>query len=122
VRSPFLDHELVEFAATLPMNLKIRNGNGKYLLKQYLRSKLPSSIVDRGKTGFGLPLREWFRGKLLPYVQDILLSRSALTQQYFHKGAVEKLIRAHASGWYDNSYKIYSLLALEIWHREFSQR
>jgi asparagine synthase (glutamine-hydrolysing) len=120
VRAPFLDHELVEFAATLPSSLKFRNGTGKYLLKQYLRSKLPRSIVDRKKTGFGLPLREWFRGKLRSYVEDILLSRSALAHQYFRKGSVEKLIQAHASGWYDNSYKIYSLLALELWHREFS--
>jgi asparagine synthase (glutamine-hydrolysing) len=119
VRSPFLDHELVEFASTLPGYLKIRNGSGKYLLKQHLRPKLPAAIVEREKAGFVLPMREWFRGKLKPYIEDVLLSRSALSEKYFRKGAIEKLIRDHQSGWYDNTFKIYALLALELWHSEF---
>jgi len=119
VRSPFLDHELMEFAATLPAKLKFQNGAGKFLLKKYLQSKLPADIVNRRKAGFGLPIKTWFRGSLRPYLEETLLSRSAFSRNYFREGAVEKLIRNHASGWYDNTYKLYALLVLELWHREF---
>ena len=102
--------------------MKIRNGTGKYLLKKHLQSQLPDAIVNRKKAGFGLPIRDWFRNGLRSYLTDILLSQSAVSLHYFRQGAVEKLIQDHESGWYDNTYKLYALLILELWHREFRAR
>jgi asparagine synthase (glutamine-hydrolysing) len=120
VRSPFLDHELMEFAASLPGDFKIRNGTSKYLLKRYLGKKLPDGLIHRTKTGFGLPTRMWFRTSLRPFLEEVLLSKSSFSRDYFRDGVVEKLIRNHASGWVDNTYKLYALLVLELWHHEFA--
>ena len=116
VRSPFLDQEMMQFAASLPVDLKIRNGITKYLLRAYLRDKLPQQLIDRPKMGFGVPLKNWFRNDLRSMTEDLLLSRKAAERGYFRKGAVEKLIRKHCSGLFDHSYQLYSLLILEWWH------
>jgi len=118
-RCPFLDHRVMEFAASLPADLKIRAGVSKYLLKRYLHGKVPSSIVQRSKMGFGIPLRIWFRKDLQDFVQDILLSPTSLGRGYFTRSGIQKILRNHASGMFDNSYKIYALLVLELWHRTF---
>jgi asparagine synthase (glutamine-hydrolysing) len=76
-RVPLLDHKLVEFAATIPPEMNLRNGTTKYVLKQAMRGILPDGIIDRPKQGFAVPLGYWFRGKLGPYVRDLLLGESA---------------------------------------------
>ena len=106
----------MEFAAGLPISLKIRNGMTKYLLRSYLRGKVPEHLINRPKMGFGVPLKSWFREDLREMTEDVLLSRKALERGYFHKKAVEKLIRRHGSGLFDHSYQLYALLILELWH------
>jgi asparagine synthase (glutamine-hydrolysing) len=122
VRSPFLDQELMEFAASLPPALKIRKGVTKYLLKAYLRNKMPDDFIERPKTGFGVPLRMWFRKELRSMTEDILLSRSATERGYFKRNRVEKMIQRHCSGLFDHTYQLYALLVLELWHSIFVDR
>src|SRR5207342_1213286 len=73
-REPLLDHKLVEFAATIPAALQIRNGSGKHVFKQAMRGVLPDAVIDRRKQGFGVPLGHWFRGQLSGFLRDLLLS------------------------------------------------
>jgi len=117
-RSPFLDHELMEFAASLPAQWKIRNGISKYILKRAMKNRLPEAILERPKMGFGVPIKLWFRKELAQFVREILLSPSS-NRGYFRPSAVEKLIHQHNSELFDNTYKLYSLLVLELWHRIF---
>ncbi len=122
VRSPFLDQELMEFAASLPVSLKIQKGVTKYLLKSYLRGKMPDEFIQRPKTGFGVPLRMWFRKELRSMTEDILLSRAAVERGYFKRNTVEKMIHRHCSGLFDHTYQLYALLVLELWHQIFVDR
>src|SRR6185369_6842174 len=73
-RPPLLDHKLVEFAATVPAHMRLRNGTTKYLLKEAMRGVLPDGIIDRPKQGFAVPVAQWFRGELSGFVRDLLLS------------------------------------------------
>ena len=118
VRSPFLDQEMMEFAASLPVSLKIRDGVSKWLLRTYLRGKIPDPLIERSKMGFGVPLHKWFRNELREMTEDVLLSRSA-QRGYFRRSVVEKIIRKHCSGLFDHSYQLYTLLVLELWHKAF---
>ena len=122
VRSPFLDQELMEFAASLPGSLKIQKGVTKYLLKSYLLGKMPNDFIQRPKTGFGVPLRMWFRKELRSMTEDILLSKSATDRGYFKRNTVEKMIQRHCSGLFDHTYQLYALLVLELWHEIFVDR
>ena len=117
-RSPFLDHQLAEFAAAIPFNLKLQGADSKYILKEAARGILPDEIIDRQKHGFGIPLGAWLRRDLAP-VRDLLLSRSAKERGLFEQAAVERLIRDHADGKRDHSRQLWALLMLEEWHRQF---
>lgn len=117
-RSPFLDHELMEFAASLPSEMKLNGSNGKAILKSALRSTLPPSILHRPKMGFGVPLESWFRGALRDLPAERLLDPAALARGYFERPAIERLIAEHQQGAADHSLRLWTLLALETWHRE----
>jgi asparagine synthase (glutamine-hydrolysing) len=121
-RSPFLDHEVMEFAATLPSSWKI-HGPGftsKYVLKEAFRSFLPEKIIKRGKQGFGVPVGMWFKNELRDYVRNVLLDPRTLQRGYFTRAGIERLIVNHETGAADNGYRIWALLVLEIWHRTFA--
>jgi asparagine synthase (glutamine-hydrolysing) len=118
-RSPFLDHKLMEFAASLPADLKLRGIETKYLLKRTLCGLIPRPIVQRKKMGFGVPLDVWFRGDLKEMAYDVLLDNKSIDRGYFRKESVQKLLDEHASERYDHSYRIWALLFLELWHRMF---
>lgn len=118
-RSPFLDHRLVEFAAALPSRWKLRGKNSKYILKDTFADLLPRDILRRGKMGFGVPIARWFRQELKGYLQDVLFDPCAISRGYFKKGRVEELVREHQGGVADHSYRLWALLFLELWHREF---
>jgi asparagine synthase (glutamine-hydrolysing) len=120
-RCPFLDHKLLEFCATLPARLKLRNGTGKYLLRKAMGPLLPAAVIERKKMGFGVPLRHWFRRELRDYVRETLLAPVALGRGYFLRGSIETLLGDHEQGRYDNSYRLYALLMLELWHRRFAK-
>ena len=117
-RSPFLDHKFVELAASIPSRFKVRGRQTKYILKRALASLLPPDIIHRGKMGFGVPLARWFRSELKEYAREVLLDPASLRRGYFQPSAVEALLRQHALEEEDHGYLIWSLLVLELWHRE----
>ncbi len=118
-RQPFLDYRLVEFAISLPSNLKWRFGKGKYLLRQALGHLLPPAIWKRRKMGFGVPLADWFRAELRDTLHDVLLSPTAQQRGYFRPQAVERLVQEHDQRQFDHSARLWALLVLELWHREW---
>lgn len=118
-RSPFLDHKIMEFAASLPPDLKLRGIETKYLLKQTLSDLVPREILHRKKMGFGVPLDVWFRNDLREMAYDVLLDQKSVERGYFRKEYVSKMLDEHVSRLYDHSYRIWALLFLELWHRMF---
>lgn len=118
-RSPFLDHRLVEFAASLPVHLKVRNGETKHLLKAVMRGTLSDSILDRDKMGFGVPIDRWFRQDCREFLREILLSDRCMRRGYFRPERVRQMIDAHQQTATDHGYRLYALLMLELWHREY---
>jgi len=118
LRVPFLDHKVLEFAASLPANYKVRGWTTKYLAKRALSSRIPKEILSRPKTGFPVPYESWMRNGLRSWVQDVLLDGRTTSRGYFKKTAIEGLLNEDARvGGY--SKEIFSLLALEHWHRMF---
>jgi asparagine synthase (glutamine-hydrolysing) len=118
-RQPLLDHRLVEFAAGLPIELKLRRGTSKYLLRQAFNDLLPPSVRKRGKRGFGLPVSAWFRGPLREIASELLTGATALRRGYFRPDAVRRLLDEHNSGAFDHGYRLWTLLVLEMWLREW---
>ena len=118
-RSPFLDHEVVDFAARLPMEWKIQGRHGKQILIDTFADLLPQRIQTRKKMGFGVPLDHWFRHELRPLVEDILLAPSTLERGLFRPEQVRRLVAEHVRGLWDHSYRLWSLLVLELWQRTF---
>lgn len=117
-RSPFLDHKLVEFAASIPSGLKLKGRKTKHILKKALSKILPEPILNRGKMGFGVPLSFWFRGELRDYAQELLLCKKA-DRGYFKQNEIKNLLEEHISGRVNHSYRIFSLIMLELWHQTF---
>ena len=121
-RSPMLDHEFMEFAASLPSGLKLHHGSTKYILKQAVRPLLPADIIDRPKKGFSVPLGPWFRNELRELSGDLLLDGRLAARGYVQPRAVRRLLDEHwrgVAGWQD---QLWTLLMLESWHRMFIDR
>jgi asparagine synthase (glutamine-hydrolysing) len=118
-RSPLLDHELMEFAATIPGSLKLQGMNKKIILRDAVRPWLPDDLLDRPKMGFAVPIPAWFRGELRGYVRDVLLDPSTLGRGYFDASYVQSLIERHETEAEDHSFRLWALLVAELWHREF---
>jgi len=117
-RSPFLDHPFMEFAARLPSSLKLRGGRSKWILKRALGGILPREILDRRKMGFTIPLDAWLRGELEDMARDLLLSRRALERGYFAPAYVKRVLDDHLAGRWNWHIEIWTLMMLELWHRE----
>ena len=118
-RQPFLDHRLVEFAASLPVQHKFRLGRGKQILKRAFGRLLPAEIFRRPKMGFGVPLDHWFREELREMTRDVLLGETARQRGYFRSETVERLIEQHERSEFDHAYRLWALLILELWMREW---
>src|SRR5262249_32077631 len=116
VRSPFLDTELVEFAARLPDRFKRRGLTTKWILKRAFADLIPPEILNRGKMGFGIPLGTWFRGGLRDYLQE-RLARGAGLYDYVEHAYVDGLMREHLDGRADHGHKLWLLLTFEVWLR-----
>jgi len=119
VRVPFLDLELIEFAATIPAKYKQRGAEGKWILKKAMEPYLPKEIIYRPKTGFGAPLRTWIRHELRDLVNDVLSPTSILNRGIFNPIAVQQLIDDNDKGKKDAAYTIFSMMCIEIWCRKF---
>jgi asparagine synthase (glutamine-hydrolysing) len=117
-RSPLLDHEVMELAASLPAGYKLGGGVTKRVLKEAFRRDLPDDILDRPKKGFGVPLRHWFRDELRDMPREMLLDPGARTATWLQRGEVERLIDEHRAERADHSLRLWTLLQLETWHRE----
>jgi len=118
LRVPFLDHKLLEFAARLPRNQKIRGWTMKYVAKKALREHVPHEILYRRKAGFPVPYQAWLREDLREWANAVILSPRALSRGYFQRKTVEHLIdRYNAGAGY--SKEIFALVVLELWHRTF---
>jgi asparagine synthase (glutamine-hydrolysing) len=118
-REPLLDHELLELAARVPATLKLRDGVSKYLLRRLLARRLPASILARRKQGFAAPISEWLRGPLQPMVHDLLESRRSVERGVFEPAGVRRLLDDHGSGRADHPHRLWQLLMLELWFRQF---
>jgi asparagine synthase (glutamine-hydrolysing) len=119
VRVPLLDHELVEMAARIPARLKIKGLTRKYVLKKAAEKWLPRNIIYRKKAGFSAPLRSWLHNDLRPMVEDLLSESNIKQRGYFDYAEVRRLIDDNLAGREDNGLKIFQLLTLELWHRQF---
>jgi asparagine synthase (glutamine-hydrolysing) len=118
LRVPLLDHKLLEFAASLPENFKVRGFTTKFIAKEVLRNHVPREILERKKAGFPVPYEQWLRYELRSWVADILLDRETASRGYFKTSAVEQMIRENSrTGGY--SRELLSLVTLEHWHRAF---
>ena len=118
-RSPFLDKRIVELAATIPSNLKIRGLNPKHLLKKLAEKHLPREVFDRRKQGFAVPVSDWFRGDLRGILEEVLLADVASKRGYLNPVRVRRLIDEHTRGTADHGQRLWMLLILELWFRMF---
>jgi asparagine synthase (glutamine-hydrolysing) len=116
-RSPFLDHKLVEFAATIPPDLKLKNNTRKHLLKQIAIKYLPSDIIRLPKKGFGSPINSWLRGELKTFSRSLLHNSLLVKNNLFNQHYINELLDTHAAQSVNNGNKIWSLVNLEIWYR-----
>ncbi len=119
LRVPFLDHKLVEFTAGLPDTLKVRDGHGKWILRNAMGKALPPSILHRSKKGFPSPAAAWFRTELRDFVRDTLVSRHSACGNVFDPQAVERVVSLHEKGKFSGFQEVWSLLVFEFWHRQF---
>jgi len=119
VRPPFLDHRIVEFAATLPERFKVRGSRLKYLLKELMRDKLPRPILVRSKEGFDIPAHDWFRSVLRPLLMDTLNRETVEATGFFRWSAVEDVLRRHMERRANLGYHLWGLLTLFLWMKRW---
>ncbi len=118
-RAPFLDHELVEFMATVPSNLKIRGLSKKYILKRAFEGVLPAEIMHRRKQGFTVPLSVWFRNQLAPLLKEQLSEERMNALGLFEPSEVKRLLDEHQSGRENHHSRIWALLMFSMWHEQY---
>jgi len=118
-RSPFLDHEVLQFAASLPENLKMKGFQPKYLLKKAAARLVPREVIYRRKMGFGVPVGKWFREGMKDFVRGILLSETSLRRGIVKPELLTKYVGEHQNAARDHSQRLWTLLMLELWYQRF---
>src|SRR3954467_10282709 len=118
-RVPLLDHLVVEFAASLPVEMKIHGTRRKHLLKELAFRLVPKEILDRPKQGFGVPIGHWFRGSMRDVFGDVLSSPAARQRGYFDVAFVDRILDEHLAGKRDHSLRLWQLVVFELWHRQY---
>jgi asparagine synthase (glutamine-hydrolysing) len=118
-RLPLLDHRVVEFAWSLPLPMKVRNGTGKRILRQLLYRHVPRELVDRPKMGFGIPIGEWLRGPLRGWAEELLEERSLTERGYLNPEPVKEKWREHLSGQRNWQYLLWDVLMFQAWLRHW---
>ena len=119
VRCPFLDHEFVEFAATIPSRFKRNATGGKIILKNSVKDLLPTEILNKPKSGFAFPVSKWFRNDLAPMLKETLLDKTSIRRGLFKHKLLNKMVTEHVEGRRDWSNRLWAFLFLELWFREF---
>jgi asparagine synthase (glutamine-hydrolysing) len=119
VRPPFLDHRIVEFAASLPASLKIRGSRQKVLLKELMRGKLPASVLGRKKIGFDIPAHDWLRGPLRSLMMDVLLDGASGYANLFRRDVIETYIGQHLERQINVGYHLWGLMVLFLWMKKW---
>ena len=118
-RSPFLDHNLIEFAASLPESMKMRSFQTKSLLKKVAARLVPKDVIYRRKMGFGVPIAKWFRGEMKDFVRGVLLSEKSLKRGIVKPEILERYVNEHTNAEHDHSFQLWTLLMLELWFQRF---
>ena len=114
-RVPFLDHRLAEVAARIPLDLKVRDGNGKHILRQLLYRHVPARLFDRPKAGFAIPVGQWIRGPLRGWAEDLLSPAQLASEGWFDAGRVRRRWEDHLSGRRDSTNAIWAVLMFQAW-------
>jgi asparagine synthase (glutamine-hydrolysing) len=122
VRAPFLDLDLVEFLGRVPSRLKLRRFDTKHLLKRAMGDVLPPGIATRPKKGFGIPVGEWFKGRLREELQEELSTERIRRQGLFQPVEVQRLLSEHLSGRRDHRKPLWTLFTFQLWHRRWAAR
>ena len=118
-RVPLLDHLVIEFAASLPVGMKINGDRRKHILKQLAFRLMPRELLDRPKQGFGVPIGHWFRGSMRDVFGDVLRSQEARHRGYFNAPFVDRILEEHLAGRRDHSLRLWQLVVFELWHRQY---
>lgn len=118
-RVPFLDHQFVAFVSSLPDEYRVRGSRTKWILRAAMRKLVPDRILNRPKVGFRVPVNEWFRTTMRSYLLEHLQSAGSLTRDYYRPDVLRTVIREHLDGHQNHEKLLWSLLNLEIWHRQY---
>jgi asparagine synthase (glutamine-hydrolysing) len=122
VRAPFLDPRIAEYAASLPLEYKLKGNKGKYILKKAVEDLLPRNILKRPKKGFGIPIAEWLKGRLNPLLHDLLAPDRLKRQELFNANFVQKLIREHETNVASHHKQLWTLLVFQLWYDNFLKK
>jgi asparagine synthase (glutamine-hydrolysing) len=120
-RVPFLDHRFVEYASSLPDRMRVDGLRRKVVLREAAKALLPRSILERPKVGFRVPVKEWFAGEMRDYLLDHLRGPGSITRRYYHTKVLDRVIDEHLKGRQSHDKLLWSLLSLEIWHRQYQR-
>jgi asparagine synthase (glutamine-hydrolysing) len=118
-RPVLVDHEIVEYAASIPAELKLKNGELKHMLKAVAARYLPKRVIARRKQGFTFPLGQWMRSELRPFLARLVDQSRFVEHGIFNREYIRSLVDEHVSGRVDHSYRLWILINLEFWYRSF---
>jgi asparagine synthase (glutamine-hydrolysing) len=121
-RVPLLDHRIVEFALSLPPEMKLRRARTKLILRRAMRGRLPEMVLNKPKEGFSIPLKHWLRGPLQPLMMDLLSADCVQRRGYFEPQTVSHWVSEHLRGRANHSHRLWALMVLELWHRHMLDR